>query len=622
MNTFACLARAAFLLLFVAACSASFAEKHALLIGIDQYQDADRITSLGGAAADAKGLAKVLRDVAKFEDVRVLTSEDASKPTRSSIIFEVEQLAERVKPGDLVLFAFSGHGVQINGASYLVPYDCDLRTDLTLQASSLPSSTLLAMFAKMPAGVLIDCFDMCRNDPHKGSRGDTPNLLSEKQARDLVLVPTASQGGQGGPDSVVTLFACQAGQRSWEWPGKNRGIFSLCLEDAFRGGADDQGQVRLQKLLGLLGSTVESVAKKELNQQQRPRVEISAPAGFDVTLADGLPPGPSDGTNHPSNANGQYDAAVKRANELYDDKRYDAAEEKFAEAYALKPTAYAMFWQGRCAYMADKWDHALDLLAKAADLDPKYGPIYSNFGWVYLAKNDLNKAEENFKKAADLGPAAITWMNLGECEIKVKKIDEADAAFKKALEAEPQNAVNMNRYGVFLLDYRDNAAIAEGYFKKAADLDPKYSRPIGNIAYIREQYDHKPDEAIPLYEKAIAMDPTYSYGMGRLGNLKLKKDPAEAKKLLTKATDLDPKNDFAWNSLGVAFWDEQNYTEAEADFRKAAELDQKGGTYLANLAGALLKLNRKGEAIVEAKKALALGYKDHWVFKELGLGGL
>ncbi|HVT10751.1 MAG TPA: tetratricopeptide repeat protein [Fimbriimonadaceae bacterium] len=622
MNTFARVARASLLVLFVAACTVAFAEKHALLIGIDQYQDSDRITSLGGAAADAKGLAKTLREVGKFEDVRVLTSEDTNKPTRSSIIFEVEQLADRVKPGDLVLFVFSGHGVQLNGTSYLVPYDCDMRTDLTLQASSLPASTLLALFGKMPAGVLIDCFDMCRNDPHKGgSRGDTPNLLSEKQARDLVLVPAASQGGQSGPDSVVTLFACQAGQRSWEWPGKKRGIFSLCLENAFRGGADDQGQVRLQKLLGLLGSSVEDVAKKELNQQQRPRVEISAPAGFDVTLADGLTPGPSDST-HPSTTNAEYDAAIKRANELYDDKRYDAAEEKFAEAYTLKPNAYAMFWQGRCAYMNDKYDHALDLLTKAAELDPKYGPTYSNFGWIYIAKGDLDKAEENFKKAAELGPAGITWMNLAECEIKVKKLDEADEDFKKALEADPQNSPNTNRYGVFLLDYRNNPVAAEGYFKKAAEIDPKNARPVGNLGYIREVYDHNPAAAMTLFEKAIEIDPTYSYGMGRLGNLKLESDPAKAKELLTKATDLDPKNDFAWNALGVAFWNEKNYTEAERDFRKAAELDQKDGTYLANLAGALLRLNRKGEAIVEAKKALDLGYKDHWVFKELGLGGL
>lgn len=622
MNHFARLARAALLVSFVAASVLALAEKHALLIGIDEYQDSDRISSLGGAAADAKGLAKALEEVGKFSDVRVVTSEDGSKPTRSNILFEVEQLSKRVKPGDMVLFAFSGHGIELNQTTYLIPYDGDLRTELTLQASSIPASTLLALFAKMPAGVLIDCFDMCRNDPHKGSKGDTPNLLNDKQARELVLVPSSDQAGQSGPESVVTLFACQSGQRSWEWPGKKRGIFSLCLENALRTGAvDDQGEVRLQKLLGLLGSTVQDVAKKELNEAQRPRVEISAPAGFDVALAEGLPKAVSTEPTTSTNTNSLYDAALKRGHELVEAKRFDAAEEKFAEAYGIKPTAYAEFWQGRCAVLAKNYEHATELLNKAKELDPTYGPIYSNFAWISFNQGDYKAAEGNFKKATDLGPSSTTWMNLAKCEVKLKSFDAADEAFKKALEADPKSSSNTNQYALFLLDHRSNPLAAEEYLKKAAELDPKNPFPVANLGALREDNDHNNEAAITLYESAVAIDPKCAYALGRLGHLKLAKDKAEGIKLLKQAVAIDAHEDTAWNYLGNAYWDDKNYAEAESSYRKASEADPEDGLYHANIACAMLRLNRKGEAIVEARKALDLGFKDHWIFKELGLGG-
>ncbi len=57
-----------------------YASRHALVIGIDEYEDPG-FPDLGHAAADAKGIAKLLVDHLKFEKdrVRLVLNEDATK---------------------------------------------------------------------------------------------------------------------------------------------------------------------------------------------------------------------------------------------------------------------------------------------------------------------------------------------------------------------------------------------------------------------------------------------------------------------------------------------------------------------------------------------------------------
>ena len=80
-----------FALVFCLSARPACADQYALLIGIDAYQDANRVNPLHAAAADAKGVAEALRDYSAFAaaHVRVLTSDGDTKPTRSNILFEI-----------------------------------------------------------------------------------------------------------------------------------------------------------------------------------------------------------------------------------------------------------------------------------------------------------------------------------------------------------------------------------------------------------------------------------------------------------------------------------------------------------------------------------------------------
>lgn len=127
------------------------ADNYALLVGIDSYQQIDAINGLAGASNDAKALAQTLQQVSGFpaDHVRLLTSDGDPKPTMANITFELDQLSNRAKPGDTVFVLFSGHGIEMDGNTYLVPWDADARTESTLKRTALPETDVREQLSKI-----------------------------------------------------------------------------------------------------------------------------------------------------------------------------------------------------------------------------------------------------------------------------------------------------------------------------------------------------------------------------------------------------------------------------------------------------------------------------------------
>jgi len=87
--------------------------KLALLVGIDQYPTSQRFLSLRGCGNDVELQKQLLihRFGFKTKDIKILTDKQA---TRANILeaFE-EHLIKQAKPGDVVVFHFSGHGSRV-----------------------------------------------------------------------------------------------------------------------------------------------------------------------------------------------------------------------------------------------------------------------------------------------------------------------------------------------------------------------------------------------------------------------------------------------------------------------------------------------------------------------------
>jgi Flp pilus assembly protein TadD len=73
--------------------------------------------------------------------------------------------------------------------------------------------------------------------------------------------------------------------------------------------------------------------------------------------------------------------------------------------------------------------------------------------------------------------------------------------------------------------------------------------------------------------------------------------------------------------LGAALGGQRRFAEAEAELREAIRLNGRDGMFHADLAVMLLAQGKRPEAIEVAQAALRLGYREHWVYRALGLVG-
>ncbi|NOQ13379.1 MAG: tetratricopeptide repeat protein [Methyloprofundus sp.] len=127
---------------------------------------------------------------------------------------------------------------------------------------------------------------------------------------------------------------------------------------------------------------------------------------------------------------------------------------------------------------------------------------------------------------------------------------------------------------------------AEQAYRKAIELDPKRSYPWTFLGVLLQNHQSRYNEAEQAYHKAIELDPKDSYSWNFLGNL-LQNHLSrykEAEQAYRQAIQLDPKGSYSWNNLGNLLQDHlSRYKEAEQTYLKAKSLDKGDLTPTSNL---------------------------------------
>ncbi len=88
-------------------------EKYAVLVAVDNYYQAPGVkhhASLSGCVNDAKAIKGLLENRFGFNPLQIYTLYDL-KATKKSVINQLRVVYQKCKPGDAVVFFFSGHGV-------------------------------------------------------------------------------------------------------------------------------------------------------------------------------------------------------------------------------------------------------------------------------------------------------------------------------------------------------------------------------------------------------------------------------------------------------------------------------------------------------------------------------
>lgn len=211
----------------------------AVLVGVDKY---DHLPSLRYCAADMAGLREQLWKRGRFApaDIITLTDGDAGDsgtnaeiraPTLSNVRDGIKRMLSSVTEDDIVLFAFSGHGVAIEGKGYL----CLKDTPIPPSPKHLLNVTehLYNDLYHCKAGHKVLIIDACRAPPGHMASGRNLGVVGDVGRSDFQRIVQDAL-----PENVNGLFSCQKGELSFERDDLKHGVFMKYVIQGLKGDAD------------------------------------------------------------------------------------------------------------------------------------------------------------------------------------------------------------------------------------------------------------------------------------------------------------------------------------------------------------------------------------------------
>lgn len=248
--------------------------KWALLIGVNQYDDAENIATLRYSVRDVTAVYEALVDPERGgfdrDTVFLLTDNTPDKPTNINIIKFLNRIARRAEPEDLVLIYYSGHGYEENGKGYILPCNTDIEA---LAASAVDNTDFIDTLDRMKAQRIVTILDACHSGAVKRTSG-TGGLGAQYY--------NAYGGGKGR----VVLASSSAGQQSWEDPKLKQGVFTQYVKTGLMGEADRNrdGAITFMELARYVSEHVRRWAQAN-GKEQEPTIQAKNFAASDIVLA-------------------------------------------------------------------------------------------------------------------------------------------------------------------------------------------------------------------------------------------------------------------------------------------------------------------------------------------------
>ncbi|HMV07653.1 MAG TPA: caspase family protein [Cyclobacteriaceae bacterium] len=174
--------------------SVQYNKRIALVIGNADYTAASKLKN---TLNDAKAMTATLKGLG-FD---VTTIENGNYETIKNAIYA---FGDRIQDVDVSLFFYAGHGIEVDGANYLVPVDADIQSHLDVKQKCIPLSGVSnTMEFANDEGLNMIILDACRNNPFPaGKRGGTG--LARINAPSGTLIAYATDPGSVASDGDGT----------------------------------------------------------------------------------------------------------------------------------------------------------------------------------------------------------------------------------------------------------------------------------------------------------------------------------------------------------------------------------------------------------------------------------
>jgi lipoprotein NlpI len=201
--------------------------------------------------------------------------------------------------------------------------------------------------------------------------------------------------------------------------------------------------------------------------------------------------------------------------------------------------------------------------------------LSSRCGWRW-AKQDADRALADCNEAISIdGSGASAYINRGNVYLSKGDAERALSDFNEAIKRDPRSAWAFNARGE-IYKKKGDVGQAMADFSEAIRLDPDYAiahRLRGELCKSGGDFEHARSDLT----QSIRLDPNDATAYFIRGTVSyLLGDNPAALADFTASLKIDPSNQAAYFNRGIAYYVIGGRTpDAEADFKKAAELDPK-----------------------------------------------
>lgn len=239
----------------------SINNRWAIMVGVNDYQ---YFAKLQYCRQDTIDFARALRDSQEFREVFEFHENSDLKPEREAIFQKLADIrdSQKVKPDDLLLFYFSGHGINEAGRDYLLPIGARPRDVSTL---GIRVKDLVKSLKDIGCDNTLMFIDACR-EAVQGTKGTA--AIGEDSNK------VVSESG------IVAFFSCDSRERSYEIDPLKHGSFTFCILEAIQEGTVST----VSELDQYLKEKVPLINAKYEKPVQQPYAVIIPPAKGDLAI--------------------------------------------------------------------------------------------------------------------------------------------------------------------------------------------------------------------------------------------------------------------------------------------------------------------------------------------------
>ena len=187
--------RATLLILLLTCLCNIYAERRlALIVGNSEY---GKNNYLENPVHDAEDVSSKLATLG-FEVIRLTDA------TLREMHETISDFGVKAKEYDVVLFYYSGHGLQTKGENYLMPIDAELKSEADVRYACLPLNLLLDKLDESGCPMKIIVLDACRNNPFvkKWYRGDISQGLASVSPPKGTYITFSTAAGSVASDGL------------------------------------------------------------------------------------------------------------------------------------------------------------------------------------------------------------------------------------------------------------------------------------------------------------------------------------------------------------------------------------------------------------------------------------